>query len=212
MVRFTRLKFPMLQYHAVPSAVCELLKLLAPSPVLAAFALAGGTSLALRFGHRLSVDLDFFTECSFDPEALHAGLELPQAMVVSRTHGSLTLNQNGTKLDFLRHAYPLLQTPDLVDDVRLMSVPDVAAMKLNAIANRGSKKDFFDLCLLLERFSINEMLKWFEQKYTNADPFIVIRSLAWFDDAELEPDPVSLNGLTWVAAQTRVLAALRAIT
>lgn len=187
----------MLRFDAIPVPVRALLERLSAASALESFALAGGTSLALRFGHRLSVDLDFFTSDPFDPESLFSALSLADATVVSRSANTLTLDDYGTKLDFLRHGYPLLEPVELIDGVRIFSVPDVAAMKLNAIANRGSKKDFFDLCELARAHSLATMLEWFEQKYRNSDRFIVIRSLAWFEDAELEPDPVSLSGQSW---------------
>ena len=79
----------------------------------------------------------------------------------------------------------------------MLSVADVVAMKLNAIANRGAKKDFFDIFELQKHFPLPEMIGWFEAKYRNSDCFLVIRSLVWFDDAESDPDPVSRNGTTW---------------
>lgn len=201
----------MLHFDAIPAAVRLLLEQLAPRAGLTAFHLGGGTSLALRFGHRLSVDLDFFTTETFDPEAFMAGLDLPDAAAVARTTGTLTLDAGGVKLDFLRHAYPLLADPDDFAGVRLLSVRDVAAMKLNAVANRGSKKDFFDLYELLKHFSLDEMVADFELKYRNSDRFIVLRSLAWFDDAALEPDPVSLTGTSWTQVRQRIVKALREV-
>jgi hypothetical protein len=82
-------------------------------------------------------------------------------------------------------------------------LPDLVAMKLNAIANRGSKKDFFDFAELLDHYPIQQMLGFFSKKYPSTDPFTVIRSLAWFEDAEQEPDPVALAGLTWKEAKAR---------
>lgn len=201
----------MLYFDAVPAVVSHLLGSLAPLPALDRFSLAGGTSLALRYGHRMSVDLDFLTTEVFEPEVLQAGLSLTNATVVARTVGSLTLDAQGTKLDFLRHAYPLIKEPETFGEIRMLSVPDVTAMKLNAIANRGSKKDFFDLCELLKRHSLSEMLEFFEMKYRNSDRFIVLRSLAWFEDAEIEPDPLSLTGLAWGEVKKTIEAALRTI-
>ncbi|MEK7951467.1 nucleotidyl transferase AbiEii/AbiGii toxin family protein [Luteolibacter soli] len=129
----------MLRFDAIPTSVRELLERLSAAPALQSFALAGGTSLALRFGHRLSVDLDFFTREPFDPESLLAALPLPDATIVGRSENTLTLDAHGTKLDFLRHAYPLLEPVESIDGVHLLSISDVAAMKLNAIANRGSQ-------------------------------------------------------------------------
>lgn len=95
-----------------------------------------------------------------------------------------------------------------LDGVTLVSLPDLAAMKLNAIANRGSKKDFFDLTEFLDQLPLQRMIGFFERKYPATDPFTVIRSLAWFEDAEMEPDPVSLRGVTWDRVKARVSEAV----
>lgn len=194
----------MLHFDAVPDSVRNLLMLLAPLAALGDFSLGGGTSLALRFGHRLSVDLDFFTTGEFDTGQLADQLGMTGATIVNRAPNSLTLDVQGTKLDFLRHAYPLLAPPEEIEGVRLLSLPDVAAMKLNATANRGAKKDFFDLGELQRHHPLPAMLEWFETKYRSADRFTVIRSLGWFEDAELEPDPVSLNGSDWQIVKTQL--------
>lgn len=194
----------MLHFDAVPDSVRNLLMRLAPLPALEDFSLGGGTSLALRFGHRLSVDLDFFTTVEFDTGQLADRLGFTGAIQVNRAPNSLTLDLQGTKLDFLRHAYPLLDPTEKTEGVRLLSLPDVAAMKLNATANRGAKKDFFDLCELQRHHPLSTMLDWFETKYRSADRFTVIRSLGWFEDAELEPDPVPLNGDDWQVVKTQL--------
>ena len=194
----------MLHFNAVPDSIRKLLRLLAPLPALEDFSLGGGTSLALRFGHRVSVDLDFFTTREFDTEQFVDQLGLAGATLVNRATNSLTLDVHGTKLDFLRHAYPLLAPPEEIEGVRLLSLHDVAAMKLNAVANRGAKKDFFDLYELERHHSLPTMLEWFETKYLAADRFTVIRSLGWFEDAELEPDPVSLIGNDWQSVKTQL--------
>lgn len=77
-------------------------------------------------------------------------------------------------------------------------------MKLNAIANCGSKKDFIDLCELLERLDLSEAIGWFCEKYPASNAFTVIRSMAWFEDAEAELNPVSLNGIGWLEVKSRV--------
>lgn len=194
----------MLRFDAVPESVRALLLHLAPHAALQDFALGGGTSLALRYGHRLSVDLDFFTVREFAPDALFESLDLGGATVVGRAANSLTLDVDGVKLDLLRHAYRVLEPGGKIDGVTLVSLPDLAAMKLNAIANRGSKKDFFDLVELMNHLPVQRMIGCFSEKYPATDPFTVIRSLAWFEDAEIEPAPVSLNGMTWEVVKAKV--------
>lgn len=198
----------MLCFDAIPESVRALLARLATHDALAEFSLGGGTSLALRFGHRLSVDLDFFTLQEFSPEVLFGSLPLVGATVISRAANSLTADVGGVKLDLLRHSYPLLKPNDELDDITLVSLPDLAAMKLNALTNRGSKKDFYDLAELLNHFTIGQMIDFFTSKYQTMDAFTVIRSLAWFEDAESEPDPISLTGVTWSQVKARARAAV----
>lgn len=198
----------MLRLDTVPEPVAALLEQLGTHKALAQFALGGGTSLALRFGHRLSVDLDYFTTTEFQPQGLFEALELDAATILSISKNTLSLDAGGVKIDLLRHAYPEVAPIDKIDGHRLVSLPDLAAMKLNAIANRGSKKDFYDMAELLKHFPLEEMLEFFTRKYTNTDPFAVIRSLAWFDEAEQEPDPIPMNGQTWESVMRTVTDAV----
>jgi hypothetical protein len=128
----------MLRFDAVPESVRLLLERLLAQAALEEFALGGGTSLALRFGHRMSVDLDFFTEREFSPEDMLGDPSLDGATVINRAANSLILDVGGVKLDLLRHAYRKLEPTERISGVPLISLPDMAAMKLNAIANRGS--------------------------------------------------------------------------
>ena len=201
----------MLRFDAIPQSVTALLSHLAALPAMADFTLGGGTSLALRFGHRLSVDLDFFTSREFAPDELFERLGLDHATVIGRATNSLMVDAAGVKLDLLRHAYRVLEPAERIDGIALVALPDLAAMKLNAIANRGSKKDFFDLAELLNHFSIQQMIGWFTDKYPATDPFTVIRSLAWFEDAEAEPEPLTLTGITWSQVQATVRDAVAAL-
>jgi predicted nucleotidyltransferase component of viral defense system len=192
----------MLRFDAIPQPVKILLFRLAPHPGLRDFALGGGTSLALRFGHRLSVDLDFFTTSEFSSEELISSLELGAVTITGRAANSLSIDACGVKLDFLRHAYPLQAPLERIDGITLVSLPDLAAMKLNAIADRGSKKDFYDLVELLRHYTIHQLIEFFSGKYPRTDPFTVIRSMAWFEDAEQEPDPLPRNAITWDEVKT----------
>ena len=100
-------------------------------------------------------------------------------------------------VDFIAHKYPLLQPLDNIDDIRMASLEDIAAMKINSISNRGSKKDFWDYAALLAYFTTEEMLSFFQAKYSGANAWHAERSLSFFDDAENEPDPKDLSDRTW---------------
>lgn len=194
----------MLHFESVPGPLKDLLLDLAPRLALRDFALGGGTSLALRFGHRLSVDLDFFTSREFVTGDLFEDLEIHGATVMARSANSLSVDVDGIKLDLLRHGYAWLEPHERIGGVALVSLPDLVAMKLNAIANRGAKKDFHDVAALLDQFPLEQMLGFFERKYPSADIFTVVRSLSWFEDAEMEPDPVSFVGLGWEQVKRKV--------
>ncbi len=177
----------------IPRHTLDLLKVISEPLADSGFYLAGGTALALRLGHRVSVDLDFFTSLEFDPEAELSKLEEivgEGALILQRTKGSACLTLQKTKVELPGYRYSLLSPVELHEGVALASLPDNVAMKLSALVGRGSKKDFVDIAALLKRHSLEEMLGWFSRKFPNAETFMVLKSLAWFDDAEEEPDPV----------------------
>ncbi|RYD19231.1 MAG: hypothetical protein EOP88_19755 [Verrucomicrobiaceae bacterium] len=138
-------------------------------------------------------------------------MDVSLVTIADKARNTLSLKIGDVEVDLLRHAYPILETGDVIQGISLISLPDLAAMKLNEVANRGSKKDFYDVVELLEHFSIREMVGFFTKKYVTSDPFSVIRSLAWFEEAELEPDPFSRNGLTWDDVQERVKTAVASL-
>jgi hypothetical protein len=181
-----------------------MLERVAPRLAELGFSLAGGTSLALRFGHRISVDLDFFTTEEFVVDDLIMKLGASASEVIDRAKGTLRLLVGGVKIDCLRHAYPLINPPDVIENLRMWSVADVAAMKLNAITNRGSKKDFHDLHTLLEHHSLPDLLDAYCSKYSVGNRFMVIRSLVWFEDADEEPDPISLADAGWAEVKAAI--------
>jgi hypothetical protein len=97
---------------------------------------------------------------------------------------------NGIKTDFIRHNYNLIKSPRNEDGITFLSTEDISAMKLNAIVNSGKRlKDFVDVYFLLEHFSLNEMLSFFQRKYAHMNSLIVLKSISYFDDIDLETDP-----------------------
>ncbi len=192
----------MLQIKGVHPKTFQLLKDLSSAGNLRDFALAGGTSLALQLGHRISVDLDFFTQSTFDSSALFESLRSSYDISsCSKSTNSLSLfikfQNEEIRVDFIRHNYPYLSPLRIVEEIRLFSLADIAAMKLNAIANRGAKKDFYDIHALLGVFSFQEILHYFEKKYEQLNSFTVVKSIVYFADADIEPDPVSLEEISW---------------
>jgi len=206
----------MLRLNTVHQETFSLLKILVSLDRLRGFYLAGGTALALQLGHRISVDLDFFTSSVFDSNELFEFLK--ESYEVSSATSSVNslslyvkLHEERIKVDFIRHNYPFLQPVKHVENIRLSSLQDIAAMKLNAVANRGAKKDFYDVFALLTRFSLEELLAFFQQKYVQLNSLIVLKSLVYFADADLEPDPVSLLDINWTDVKKEITASVQAI-
>ena len=198
----------MLHHRAIPSGALEVLMRIMGSPGCQAFDLGGGTALALRIGHRISIDLDLFATEAFQPDELLESLPPCRSRAVLGTgRHSLNLREDGVKVDFLRHAYPRLETTETLEGIRLLAIPDIAAMKLAAATNRGARKDFYDLATLLEFHDLPTMLDWYVRKFPGFDVFPVLKSLTWFADAELEPEPVMLTSLSWSETKRRLTEA-----
>ena len=96
-----------------------------------------------------------------------------------------------------------------MEDVRLSGIKDIAAMKINAITNRGARKDFVDLARLLDEHSLGEMLEWYQKKYPEANPALALRSLSYFVDAESMPMPHMLIPFDWNSAKEKIRSAVR---
>ena len=197
----------MLQLNTIHQETFTLLQSLSACEKLKNYSLAGGTALALQLGHRISIDLDFFTTDTFDSRELYEFLR--EHFVVSNcvlATNSLSLyiqsKQAEIKVDIIRHNYPLLRSIQTFENIQILSLEDIAAMKLNAVANRGSKKDFYDIHALLEQFSLKELLSFFEQKYNQINSYTVVKSLVYFTDANAEPEPISLRKTSWDEIKT----------
>jgi len=174
-----------LHKNVLPDQLWELLIRMMKFEPLRDFFLVGGTALALRLGHRESVDLDLFTLETFDAEKLANSLaqELPTERVY---HEPDTIRAviSGVKVDLLLHAYPLISQVELIDGIRVASLPDLAAMKLNAVSGRGLRKDFWDIAAMLRSYGLKDMLGFYREKYRSGDVWHLIRALDYFEDAE----------------------------
>ncbi|MCF7848640.1 MAG: nucleotidyl transferase AbiEii/AbiGii toxin family protein [Kiritimatiellales bacterium] len=187
-----------LHTDAAAPALLQLLQELMQEDRLDTFYLVGGTALALRFGHRESIDIDLFTDVAFNEATIADLLKAEYGMTeVEIAENTVRGISNGIKIDVIAHRYPLLEAVEEHGGIRMLSLADLAAMKLNAIANRGSKKDFWDYAELLNVFSRDEMFSFCGRKYENDSIWNVEKSLCYFDDAEEDPDPRDLRGRTW---------------
>lgn len=201
----------MLQTRTVEPGTLELLKQLMLLPVLESFYLVGGTAIALQLGHRKSIDLDLFTEEFFDNSTLLGILAANFEISVELEEPNMLITTiEGIKVDFVKMGYPILFPSLLIEGVRLLDQRDIAAMKLKAIAQRGSKKDFFDIHFLLDQMSLETMISMFKQKFQMHEVFHIVKSLTYFEDAEQSANPVVFDkSVTWQKVKGSIKAAVK---
>lgn len=160
--------------------------------------LVGGTALALQIGHRKSIDLDFFGAMTSSLEELTFTIsDFASVQPLSSSKLMRFMNVNGVKVDIVSYPYEWIDKPVIEDGVVLAGIKDIAAMKLSAITNRGTKKDFIDLYFLLQKYTLLEMLGFYQQKYADSQLFTILRSLTYFEDAEADPMPSMLAPVKW---------------
>ena len=184
----------------IPASTEASLCALRDARLLDRFYLAGGTGLALQFGHRLSLDLDFFAKEQFDEEML---LQRVQALdgfaLVAKAPHTLHATVQETKVSFLGYAYPVLFPTNPFLEVAVADPRDIACMKVSAVAGRGTKRDFVDLYLCAKQYGLKEILRLFDQKFaqTHYSRIHILKSLTFFSDAEKDPMPHMLVPLDW---------------
>jgi len=170
------------------------------------FNLVGGTSLALQMGHRISIDIDLFGASEIDEDLILEVLKkYGKVQVIKKSKNILICSVNGIKVDFVNYQYRLLESPRIEENIRLVKKKDIAAMKVNAVAGRGSIKDFIDIYFLLNEFSIKEMIGFYLQKYPDGSEFMVRKSLTYFDDADNEEAPIMFQTITWKEIKKTIL-------
>ncbi|WP_228452053.1 nucleotidyl transferase AbiEii/AbiGii toxin family protein [Chryseobacterium sp. G0186] len=175
------------------------------------FILVGGTALALKLGHRLSVDIDLFTTRDFDSSALIHHLqkeyEATNEIVFENT---IMTYINDIKVDLLAHKYPVIAMDKISENIRMISNDDIGAMKLHAIFQSGERlKDFVDMYFLLEEKPLQSYLNSYQIKY-NGNPYLSARSLIYFDGIRKEYDVSMVHGKEnkWKRMQERLKKAV----
>ena len=160
--------------------------------------LVGGTNLALRYGHRSSIDIDLFGQHNVEVEELSGILsQFGQINLLKASKAIQIYNLNNIKVDFVRYSYQWIAPMIELDGIRFAASEDIAAMKIAAIVQRGSRKDFIDLYLLLQLFSLEEILNFYERKIADGSKFLALKSLTYFADAENEVMPKMFMQVTW---------------
>ncbi len=196
----------MLQTQTVSPELLELLNKIMKSEVFSDFILVGGTALALQIGHRNSVDIDMFGNSEINPDIFIDELKkFGEVKLIQKSKHILIVSVDNIKVDFVNHIYPFLEKQIIIDGIRMASKKDISAMKLSAISGRGSRKDFIDLYFLLNEFSLNDMIKFYDSKYEEGSYFLVLKSLTHFDDADIQQSPIIFKDFNWEKAKLKIV-------
>ena len=196
----------MLSLQTVLPDTLELLKVLMQQPLLKDMRLVGGTSLALQYGHRRSVDLDFFGMTTEDVDELTDMMrECSKDLVKgSCTKRIKTYFLNGVKVDVVNYDYKWIDDAIEEEGLRLASPKDIAAMKVNAVMGRGTKKDFIDVYFLLQHYSFDELIKFYLQKYTDGSEYRALLSMSYFADADPQPMTYMYQQVDWETIKSEI--------
>jgi hypothetical protein len=187
----------------------------AAHPALGGWTLAGGTGLALRVGHRRSDDFDFFRTGPMDPaDLLDAVAGISETEILQQEERTLTLLARKVKISFFGIREPFLFPPHPYSFFAVADARDIALMKLVAIMNRGSRKDFVDLYTILrDGPTLREYLDLLPRRYGagRINAYQVLMSLAFFEDAEQEPMPAMLEPFDWEECRSFFVREARSI-
>ncbi|HBL75892.1 MAG: hypothetical protein A2W90_10780 [Bacteroidetes bacterium GWF2_42_66] len=192
----------MLHTETVEPGTLSLLNELMKISSLQPFSLVGGTALALRYGHRSSVDLDLFFHEKFDQSKIIADLEyvFRQRFEYKQQHTQFGIFCfiDEIKVDIVYFPHLPIAPIETIENIRMYSSADITAMKIQAILGRGKKKDFWDLYELLQHYSLQQITDWHKQKYPSQMLAISIpHAITYFVDAEESETPVSFKKQTW---------------
>jgi len=183
---------------------------LAPGLCLAisgmAFTLAGGTGLALQLGHRISADFDWFCAPEDFPRDMGKILYAfdPSLQVLQDKADTFECLMGGVKCSFFRFDGRFGAPEEFLHGVPIAPVVDIAAMKLIAISQRGARKDFYDLYEVLQNMAFRDVAQRVATMYAHPspNPLHISKSLVYFDDAELDPEPRMLKRVAWAAVRS----------
>lgn len=203
------MKHKELQYRTVKPILRSTLERLMRIDEFRPFRLVGGTSLSLRYGHRISDDIDLFTDAeygSIDFQLLQEILrrEFPYCQgdcgeIVSFGTSYLVGNskEDNVKLD-LFYTDPFIRPMDQIESIRMASLDDIVAMKMDVMSRGGRKKDFWDLHILRNKYTVEQMLSLYKERYPyGATDEECIAGLTNFSVADSDPDPTCLLGKIW---------------
>jgi len=212
-----------LYYNTVSPLLLSILQDLMKTSVFDDFRLVGGTSLSLQLGHRQSVDIDLFTDSmyeSVDFKTIGDYLRKHYAYVDTFETDIVGMGKSyyigNSKYDCIKldlfYTDPFIRPCLLKDGLRLASLEEIAAMKIDVVSRGGRKKDFWDIHELMEVFSIENMLHLHEERYPYShDKQEIITNFSSFENADIDFDPICLRRKYWEIIKLDLIEAVQQV-
>lgn len=188
--------------NGISPATQRCLETLKKSVLTSNYYLAGGTAAALYLGHRISYDLDFFSNTPMEPMQIAQELgKLGKLHTDQNDEGTFLGMLDDIKISFFRYFYPMIEPEGSFEGIRIASLMDIGCMKLEALASRGIMRDFVDLYLISQKLGLENILTCARVKFADADysETHFLRSLAYFEDADTANPPTMLVEWDWQA-------------
>ena len=198
-----------LRLDILPEEQLRLFEKLSSQSFINDFYLAGGTCLALQIGHRKSVDFDFFIPADFKTsDIVNILTQLGNYQRENEERNTINGSLNGVRISFFGYRYTIIEDFTRYNNIRLAGMKDIAAMKLEAIAGRGSKKDFIDLFFILQQYNLEDIFSFHAQKYGIglSNQYHHLKSLVYFADAESEAMPAMIKPVIWNDVKTQIIS------
>lgn len=203
----------MIHSETVTSNLLEIAQQLCDNPQLNMFRIVGGTAIALHLGHRKSVDIDFFTSEKINKRDILLILrDMFPGTEFYITQHSISSEINGVRVELFDEWHtPFLEKPVTVDRLRLASLPDLAAFKLDAIIERREKKDYIDLYVVFQALGALQVLQQFKSYNPHVSEKSVLFALGEVETARVNKSvmPEMLISLPWATIEHAMIDAAR---
>lgn len=186
---------------------------------LADFRLVGGTALSLHLGHRLSVDIDLFTDKLYgtaDFDSIEALLTnqfgyiepSPGPVGLGRSYFIGNKTNDSLKLD-IYYTDTFIESPYVKDGIRMATTGEITARKVDVVSRGARKKDFWDLHELMDLYAIDEMLSLHEKRHPYGhDRTHILQQFINFEKADNDLNPICLKGKHWELIKYEIAQAL----
>jgi predicted nucleotidyltransferase component of viral defense system len=213
-----------LYWNTVSEQLKNTLLTLMQAEILKSYRLVGGTALSLYMGHRMSIDIDLFTDADYgtiDYNAIdrylnktfpYASGDFGSDPAFGKSYLIGQDKDNVVKVDIYYTSEPFVQEVVDVDAVRLAALEDIIAMKVDVVQRGGRKKDFWDLHELLDRYEVAEMLQLHLEAFQwTHDRELIIEKFTDFQSADQDFDPLCLRGKEWIFVKEDIEDALKGL-